>query len=73
MLDLAFDLIMIIASIVMSYAPVLLYVYLIWWLDRYEREPIKLIGLAFLWGAIGSSIISLIFDLILEIIKCQQI
>lgn len=27
------------------------YVVFIWWLDRYEREPIWLVGLVFVWGA----------------------
>jgi RsiW-degrading membrane proteinase PrsW (M82 family) len=28
----------------------------VWWLDRYDREPIWLIALTFLWGAIGGII-----------------
>ena len=47
--------------------PTTLYVLLVWWLDRYEKEPIWLLFLAFLWGAIPAAILSLIAEVILEI------
>lgn len=30
----------------------LLYAYILYWLDRYEKEPLLLLGGVFLWGAI---------------------
>jgi len=45
--------------------PTLLLVWLIWWADRYEREPVKLLAAAFFWGAIPSIILALITELIL--------
>jgi len=42
-----------------------LFVATVWWLDRYDREPIWLVALTFLWGAIGSialTILSLPFQ-----------
>lgn len=50
----------------MEYLPVLLgvllatvvilgYLIFIWWLDRYEREPLWIVGLVFLWGGIGGT------------------
>ena len=35
--------------------PVLAYIFIIWRLDRYEREPLWLIGMTFLWGALGGT------------------
>lgn len=32
--------------------PMLLFAYLVYWVDRYEKEPVFLLGGVFLWGAI---------------------
>lgn len=37
---------------------------LIWLLDRFEKEPIWLLTLVFLWGAVPAIILSLIFEMI---------
>lgn len=50
-----------------SFAPMLLYAALLWWLDRYEKEPLGLLGFAFLWGAIPSIILSLILEIIFDV------
>ena len=31
------------------------YLAFIWWLDRYEREPLWLVAVAFIWGAVGGT------------------
>ena len=41
-------------AVVFATLLILGYLLFIWWLDRYEREPIWLVGLTFLWGAIVS-------------------
>ncbi len=41
-------------SVVASVAPMGLFIAVIWWLDRYDREPVWLMALTFLWGAVGS-------------------
>ncbi len=38
------------------------YVLLIWRIDRYEREPLKLLAIAFLWGALPAVIASALFE-----------
>jgi len=38
------------------------YVLLIWWVDRYEREPLKLLAIAFLWGALPAVLASALFE-----------
>jgi RsiW-degrading membrane proteinase PrsW (M82 family) len=46
--------------------PTVFYVYLVWWLDRYEREPLWLIAVAFGWGAIPAVLIGLVPELIFD-------
>lgn len=58
---------LILISIVMGILPMLIYAVFIWWLDRWEKEPLHLIGAAFLWGFIPSAIFALIAQVILNI------
>ena len=51
----------------LSLGPMLLYAVALWWFDRYEKEPLALLIAAFLWGAIPSIILALIFEIILDI------
>lgn len=39
-------------SIFFGFAPMLFFAYLVYWTDRYEKEPLLLLGAVFLWGAI---------------------
>ncbi len=41
------------------------YLVVIWWLDRYEREPFWLVLLTFVWGALGGTCLSVVFSVIL--------
>lgn len=49
-------------SIIAAAIPALFYVALIYWVDRYEKEPWWLLVTAFLWGAVPSIIIAFIFN-----------
>ena len=40
---------------------------LVWWLDRYDREPIWLVFLSFLWGGCGAIIFAVIGSIILHV------
>jgi RsiW-degrading membrane proteinase PrsW (M82 family) len=60
-------LIAILTILVLAVVPMLLYALLLWWMDRYEKEPWGLILAAFLWGAIPAVILSLIAQIILDI------
>jgi len=42
----------VIAAFFLSFIPALIYVGMVYWLDRYEKEPKILVGVVFLWGAI---------------------
>ena len=47
--------------------PTLFYVAVIYWFDRYEKEPWWLLAAAFLWGAIPSIIVAFLFNTIFSI------
>lgn len=47
--------------------PTVFYVLFVWWLDQFEKEPLWMLTLAFLWGAIPAAILSVIFELIFDI------
>ncbi len=55
-----------IPSLVASLVPTLLYVWLVWRLDRYEKEPAHLLVAAFVWGAVPAVILSVILELAFE-------
>ncbi len=41
-----------ILSVLFGVIPMLLFAYMVYWVDRYEKEPVVLLGGVFLWGAI---------------------
>ena len=53
--------------IVVGILPMLVYALILWWFDRYEKEPLALLIAAFLWGAIPAVIFSIIVELVLDI------
>jgi RsiW-degrading membrane proteinase PrsW (M82 family) len=57
----------ILLAIVASVVPALVYGTILWWFDRYEKEPTALLAAAFLWGAVPAIILSLIFQILLDI------
>ncbi|MCD6291517.1 MAG: PrsW family intramembrane metalloprotease [Anaerolineae bacterium] len=54
-------------SIAAAAIPTLLYTWLVWLCDRYEREPWLLLIAAFLWGAIPAIVLSLVAELVLHV------
>lgn len=47
--------------------PMVAYALILWWFDRYEKEPVGLLIAAFLWGAIPSIVFSLVAELVLDV------
>jgi protease PrsW len=45
--------------------PTIIYVWVLWWLDRYEQEPRRLLVSAFVWGAVPAVAVSAIGETIL--------
>lgn len=55
------------AVLILAFVPMALYSLILWWFDRFEREPVGLLIVAFLWGAVPAIIFSVIAQLIFEI------
>ncbi len=47
--------------------PLVLYTLILWWFDRYEREPWPLLIAAFVWGFIPAALLSIVMGLLLNI------
>ncbi len=58
---------MLITSFLGSVLPTVFLVWLIWWADRYEREPVNMLAATFLWGAIPAIFLALIAELLLTL------
>jgi RsiW-degrading membrane proteinase PrsW (M82 family) len=56
-----------IIAILGALIPTAFYVLFVWWLDRYEKEPLWLLTLSFLWGAVPAAIFSVLMELALDI------
>ena len=57
-----------IASVVCACVPMFLFLAAIWWLDRYDREPPWLLGVTFLWGAVGAVVMALMGSVVLSVV-----
>jgi RsiW-degrading membrane proteinase PrsW (M82 family) len=57
----------VLVAILGALIPTIFYVAMIWWLDRYEKEPLWLLALAFLWGAFPAAIASVLVELAFDI------
>lgn len=53
-------------ALLLSYLPMVGYALFIWWLDRYEKEPLRLVSTAFLWGTLPAILIALMAEVALE-------
>ena len=54
-----------------SVVPMVIYLIIIWWMDRYEREPFWLVSLNFVWGATGAIIFGIIGSIIISGVKMK--
>lgn len=55
------------ASLLAAVIPMFMYLLLIWWLDRNDREPFWLVLINFFWGATGAIILGIIGSIIFQI------
>ena len=60
------SLIMVVASSLCAGLPMFGFLFFIWWMDRYDREPLWLLAVAFLWGAVGSVVLAVMASVLLE-------
>jgi RsiW-degrading membrane proteinase PrsW (M82 family) len=54
-------------SIIAAAIPTMMYIGLIYWVDRYEKEPWWLLTSAFLWGAVPSILVAFVANSLLSI------
>lgn len=53
-------------AVFLSFVPALLYAGIVYWIDRYEKEPIVLLGLVFFWGAAVATFGAIVSQSVLE-------
>lgn len=49
-------------AVLAGVVPTAIYVLVLWWCDRYEKEPAWLFTLAFLWGALPGTMLALLLE-----------
>jgi len=54
-------------SILAAVVPTIVYVLVLWWLDRYEQEPRRLLLATFVWGAAPAILLSILAEGALEV------
>lgn len=57
----------VVLAVIVGVVPMVVYAVVLWWFDRYEKEPLDLLKAAFLWGAGPAAIFSVIAELMLGI------
>lgn len=62
---------LILISAMAAIIPMLAYLLLIWWFDRYDREPFKLVLQNYLWGSVGAIIFAILGSIIFTSILSQ--
>jgi len=53
------------ASAIAAVLPMFTYLLIIWWMDRYEREPFSLVLKNYLWGGIGAIVFAIAWSTII--------
>ncbi len=56
-----------ITALLAAAVPTALYSLVLWWLDRYEKEPLRLILIAFFWGAIPAIVLAVLCEIVLSV------
>lgn len=52
----------ILLSLALGMLPLLVYTMLVWWMDRFEQEPLRLIAAAFFWGFLPAALFSILVE-----------
>jgi RsiW-degrading membrane proteinase PrsW (M82 family) len=65
--ELLFLLAFAILTVLASVGPAVAYSLLVWWLDRYEKEPWGLLAATFVWGALPAIFLSLLAEFIVGV------
>ncbi|MGD2103748.1 MAG: PrsW family intramembrane metalloprotease [Anaerolineae bacterium] len=60
-------------AVTLGVVPMAVYALLLWWFDRYEKEPLGLLVAAFVWGAVPAVVFSLVAELALGVSMSQLV
>ncbi|MEO0604727.1 MAG: PrsW family glutamic-type intramembrane protease, partial [Myxococcota bacterium] len=55
-----------VASVLAAIVPMFTFLAVVWWLDRYDREPVWLLVLTFAWGAVPAVFLAIPASMVLE-------
>jgi len=66
-LDLATFILGLLLSVFAAVIPTAIWASLVWWCDRYEREPIPLLVVSFVWGALPAVLLALLLETLLDV------
>jgi len=53
-MDFLIRIIILFLSVLAAFVPMIGYLLLVWWMDRYLRQPLWMVALVFVWGAVGA-------------------
>lgn len=53
-------------AVLLSFVPAFIYASIVYWLDRFEKEPARLLGGAFFWGAVVATVGALFWTTVLQ-------
>ncbi|HEX6293178.1 MAG TPA: PrsW family intramembrane metalloprotease, partial [Herpetosiphonaceae bacterium] len=56
----------ILVPLVAAFLPTSLYTLVLWWLDRYEKEPLHLLLVTFVWGAFPALVLAIFAELAVD-------
>jgi RsiW-degrading membrane proteinase PrsW (M82 family) len=57
----------IMVCILLGFLPMLFFAWIIYWVDRYEKEPKILLGVVFLWGAVVAAGVAFFINTLLGV------
>src|SRR4030042_247624 len=62
-------LVLLLTSVFAGILPMICWAVLVWWFDRYEKEPLHLLVISFLWGVAPAIVIAAIVELVLALLS----
>jgi RsiW-degrading membrane proteinase PrsW (M82 family) len=61
--------VLLLTSLFAGILPMVCWAVLVWWFDRYEKEPLHLLVISFLWGVAPAVVIASIIELVLALLS----
>jgi hypothetical protein len=56
--------VLLVVAALLAFVPTIIYALVIWWLDRHEKEPLPLLAVAFVWGAIPAVVLAILLEIV---------